>query len=384
MSKRKKSKVHSTETFIQSAKEIHGNKYDYSKSTYTKMGDKITITCPIHGDISLTSGNHIYNKQGCKQCYVASKYSNLETFTTKAKEVHGDLYDYSEAEYKGAHTKLTVICKIHGRFSIDPHHHKLGVGCYHCGRKRIIDSNQWNQSDFLRKAKEVHGDVYDYSNTIYVKSNIKVSINCPTHGAFEMTPNSHIQGQGCRLCGHDKLSLQFRSSLKDFVSKANKIHDHKYDYSKVNYINNRTKVIITCPYHGDFDQLPNVHLNGCGCLKCSSSKGEKFIAKILTENNIKYFREYRLPENIGSRHRYDFYLPQYNLLIEFHGGQHYFPVKYFGGEEYYRLIKERDLYKIALAKTTKRNLLVLNYKQLRNRRYFKWFLFKKLKTFKLI
>ena len=117
---------------------------------------------------------------------------------------------------------------------------------------------------FIERAKQIHGCKYDYSKVKYVKSVEKVCIICPEHGEFWQTPSMHLNGQGCKKCyGNQK------SDTKEFIEKAQKIHGNKYDYSKVNYVNNYTKVCIICPEHGEFWQKPNNHLHGNGCKKCS-------------------------------------------------------------------------------------------------------------------
>lgn len=382
--KKKKGKINSTESFINSAKQLHGDNYDYSKTVYVKKSEKVIVVCKKHGDFFVTPGNHIYNKQGCRQCYIDRKHSNLETFITKAREIHGDKYDYSKSIYVKAHSKLIVICPEHGEFTIDPHHHKLGVGCYHCGREKIVASRQYDQETFITKARAVHGDLYDYSKVVYDKSNIKVILVCPVHGEFSIRPADHVnQKQGCKKCGHEVLSKKFRRPITEFIEKANKVHDYKYNYSEVTYINSTTKINIICPIHGVFSQTPSGHLAGSGCWSCGSSKGEKFISKILKENNINFIREFRLPEILNVKYRYDFWLPDHNLLIEFHGGQHYFPVEYFGGEESFKKTRERDIFKKILAKETRRNLVVFNYKQFRNPRYLKQLILKVLNKYKI-
>lgn len=123
-----------------------------------------------------------------------------------------------------------------------------------------------------------------------------------------------------------------KKSQEYFIQKARKVHNNKYDYSKVNYINTRTKVTIICPDHGEFQQTPNGHLSYNGCYKCKSSIGELTIKAILDKHNISYIQEYRIPNQIY-RFRYDFYLTEYKLLIEFHGKQHYEYIPYFHRDE---------------------------------------------------
>lgn len=120
------------------------------------------------------------------------------------KKKFGDRYDYSKVHYVNNTTKVVVIChrkdpithQEHGEFLITPKNHKKGRGCPLCAKNHPMDT-----AEFVRKAKDKYGDLYDYSQAHYVKSNIKVTIICPKHGAFSMTPNEHLRGHGCPQCG---------------------------------------------------------------------------------------------------------------------------------------------------------------------------------------
>ena len=160
-----------------------------------------------------------------------------------------------------------------------------------------------------------------------------------------------------------KLSELKKLTLEEFIDKANKVHNYKYTYSKTNYNKSNEKILITCFNHGDFYQEANSHFRGIGCPLCNASKGEQVIKAILDKYNIKYIREYKIPNQIY-KFRYDFYLPDYHLLIEFHGRQHYEPVEAFGGEEEFKNILFRDACKRELANLLKLHLLEFNYKHL--------------------
>lgn len=127
-----------------------------------------------------------------------------------------------------------------------------------------------NNEEFIRKARNIHGDKYDYSKVDYKGSSNKVCIICPIHGDFWQNPTSHLQGHGCPEC----VGLKKWDTAK-FITKARGVHGNKYDYSKTQYINKRTKVIITCPIHGDFTQIPYNHIIGQGCPQCGLEKIRK-------------------------------------------------------------------------------------------------------------
>lgn len=216
---------------------------------------------------------------------------------------------------------------------------------------------------FIRTSNKIHNNKYDYSKVIYINNYTKTCIICHKHGEFQQSPNKHLSGKGCSKCRSEKLSKLFRSSKKTFIKKAKAIHGERYDYSDVKYINSQIKVKIKCLKHDFiFYQTPGNHLSGQNCPKCNFSRGEELIEKILFKNNIKFVREFKLPHY---KFRYDFYLPDHNLLIEFHGRQHYEPVEVFGGIEEFKRISERDAFKRSLAHDYKIPLLEFNYKQLK-------------------
>jgi hypothetical protein len=127
--------------------------------------------------------------------------------------------------------------------------------------------NKINTETFIERAIKIHGSRYNYTDVVYHKLDSKVSISCVVHGLFLQNAADHLNGNGCPECGGNK-----KMDRLSFAVKANKIHNDKYDYSLVNYINNKTKVTIVCPEHGEFQQQPNNHISGQGCPKCKRGK----------------------------------------------------------------------------------------------------------------
>lgn len=256
-----------TELFIKRANEVHNGKYDYSKSVYKNNSTYVTIICPEHGEFQQTPAAH-WKGAGCPFCAGNLKMTKDE-FITRAKKVHDDAYDYSKVDYSGIDNKVKIVCRKHNyEFEQTPNNHLHGQGCPICGNQKIGDKLRGNTEDFIAKAREVHGDKYDYSKVKYKKANEKVTIICRKHNyEFEQTPNSHLGGCGCPIC-----SGVYRMPKDEFIAKAKEIHGDKYDYSKINYKNLTTKVVITCPDHGDFEQTPHKHLSGSGCKECGHIK----------------------------------------------------------------------------------------------------------------
>lgn len=230
------------------------------------------------------------------------KKLGMDEFLRRARAVHGDEYDYSETELHGVKEKSVIICRKHGRFEQSPALHMQGSGCPECAKEKrkatmlavhgveyasqSIEMQRKSREtrerkfggmkppgsgrkamgteEFVRRAKEVHGGLYDYSETEYVNNATKVRIICPVHGAFEQLPSKHLAGQGCPDWSHwsEKASL---AKLAGFVEKARAVHGDRYDYSGAVWAGAKGKLMITCPEHGPFMQSPEKHLAGCGC-----------------------------------------------------------------------------------------------------------------------
>jgi hypothetical protein len=179
--------------------------------------------------------------------------------------------------------------------------------------------------EFINRANHIHQDKYDYSLIKeYKGKRSNIEIICPKHGRFSQIAHDHINGSGCCKCKN-----LTRYSTSEWTEKAKEVHGNKYDYSLVNYINRRTKVTIICSSHGEFGQDPTMHLIGNGCPICNESKGELEIKKYLNTYNINYESQKRFND---CRNKlplpFDFYLPDYNICIEFDGVQHFYPYSF--------------------------------------------------------
>ena len=277
-----------------------------------------------------------------------------EIFIEHAKKVHGDKYDYSKVEYVNNHTKVCIICPFHGEFWQTPMKHLIGRGCHKCGLIKKAKSRTSNKEEFIKKARDIHGDKYDYSKVEYVNSSTKVCIICPIHGEFWQTPNQHLMNHGCSKCQYDYIGELFRKKTNKFIEEARQIHGDKYDYSKVVYKNDKTKVCIICPKHGEFWQTPGMHIQGQGCPTCNESQLEMYIRAILSEEKI-LFEEQKTFDWLKFKKsmRLDFYLPKYNIAIECQGIQHFKPVDFIKrgkkwANDQFTISQERDKKKLKL------------------------------------
>lgn len=351
-----------TQEFVNMLIGVHGGKYDYSLVKFDKISKKIKIICPKHGEFLQVAGDHRRGK-GCREC--AGKMPlNTQTFIKKSKKIHKNEYNYSLVDYKNVYTKVKIICPIHGVFEKIPLNFLKGYGCRECQGKR---KNFLDTKSFIKESVKIHGDKYNYSESVYINYKTNIKIICPIHGLFEQTPANHLAGRDCKQC-----SLASRYLTKEeFVNRSQRIHGNKYDYSGTNYEKNNIKVKIRCLEHGIFLQMPYSHCSGQGCPNCKRvSKGEQKILEFLKKHTIKFkkektFDKCRNPKT-GRKLRFDFYLPDYNLLIEYDGKQHFFSEDSFRGPCDFEEIVYRDNIKNQFCKNNNIPLLRIPYKKFKN------------------
>ena len=197
---------------------------------------------------------------GCHQC-AGTRRNTTESFIKKAIEKHGELYSYEKVSYHNNHIKVEISCPVHGSFWMKPNSHTdSGQGCPVCGGKRPIDDIF---TEFITRSKQKHGNRYDYSETVLVRAMEKVKIICPKHGPFYQQIYKHMRGDGCPHC-----SLRKKATTESFIVSAKQVHGNRYTYESVVYVRSGQKVTIHCQQHGNFSVNPNHHLRGVGCAKC--------------------------------------------------------------------------------------------------------------------
>ena len=364
------------EQFIQKAKLIHGKKYDYSKVEYVHSKQKVCIICHEkdefgneHGEFWQTPRGHL-SGNGCKKCQYekVSQKRRLtnEDFINRCLKLYDNKYSYEKTVYIKSNEKVIITCPKHGDFLITPNDFLDGHGCKKCANELNSIRLKGNKEEFIKKAKKIHGDKYDYTKVEYITTEKKVCIICPEHGEFWQTPHGHLSGNGCKKCAIKNRVKQRSHSIKDFIEKAELIHENKYNYSLIkSYNNGKDKIPIICPKHGLFYQRAEDHLAGHGCKKCYKSKLEDEIINFLEENHINY--EYRL-KNKFECSELDFYLPEFNVCIECQGLQHFKPVDFGGkGIEYakreFKKIIKND--KLKLNNTKKYNIKMLYFSNIK-------------------
>lgn len=315
----------SKETFLKRAKEKHGDKYSYDRMDYKNYTTEITITCPIHGDFTQCPREHASKGQGCPKCGVESRSKKrrdtTEIFIKKAREVHGDRYNYSLVDYKGSQIPVTIICPEHGPFQKRPDMHLNGEGCKMCANEKISKSLSLGKEEFIKRAKEVHGDKYDYSLVDYKNQGTEVNIICPIHGIFTQKPEYHMNGSQCPECAKISRAMKHLLGTDEFIKRAKEVHGDKYDYSKTIYKDIFSPLTITCPIHGDFTQKASDHLSGCGCQECGRmfSRYETEIYDYIKDLLPKDTVIQKNNRTVLNGNELDIYIPDKKIAIEFDG-----------------------------------------------------------------
>ena len=259
-----------TEEWIAKVKTKHGERYNYSEVVYVNQSTKVRIGCPEHGIFLQNPKSHLLGRgPNCPKCS-RSRAFTTEEWLVKARETHGDRYDYSEVEYINSYTKVKIRCYEHGIFLQTPNtHSSRGSNCPECRDAARFGKSHSRRTteEWIEIAREIHGERYDYSEVNYINNYTHVKIRCQQHGMFPQRPNSHtVFKSGCPDCADNNRRL----SNEDIITQFREVHGDRYDYSKVDYRNDYTRVVIICDVHGEFPQLPYSHKNGNNCPNCAN------------------------------------------------------------------------------------------------------------------
>lgn len=254
---------------------------------------------------------------------------NTEQIIERIRDIHGSKYDYSKFVYNGMHNKSIIICPEHGEFLQTPHSHLKGQGCPKCGIKSRIEKRQYDTEIFIKKAKEVHNNKYNYSKVRYIDSKTDIIIICPEHGEFIQKPYLHLQKHGCPFCYNKQRGNSLKMDFELFKEKLYKIYGNKYNFDNYNYINYNTREQIICKEHGVFYRSPFELLKGKECPVCMKrerkviskvSNFKKFLTKAkeihgdkYDYSKVKYNGSYNPIEIICQKHGSFFQKPTYHL-----------------------------------------------------------------------
>lgn len=287
-----------TPSFIQKARKVHGEKYDYSLVVYQKAIIEVMIMCPEHGGFEQKPSVHLTGC-GCPVCgtLITRQVTTLENFIMRANAAHGNVYNYENVKFTKLDDKITIGCRVHGDFDQDATSHLQGHGCAACSQRLKMKTHE----QFVTESQLVHGDVYDYPDT-YIDCHTRLHITCKIHGDFTKLPYDHIQGKsGCNVCGALKRSKDQCTTLQEFIDASTMAHGGKFAYDRVSFDNLDTTVSIGCPEHGYFHQRARNHMMGSGCTRCSNTckkTRDEFIEQAIAKHGCKY--DYSLVDYVGT------------------------------------------------------------------------------------
>lgn len=303
--------------FLDNARSIHGDKYDYSQVIYSDANSLVSIGCPDHGQFLQTPWAHSKRGSGCPKCsnLVKGDKSRLtqSKFLEMAVASHGDRYGLDLAIYRGMDKSVDILCYDHGVFRPKAGNFiYAGSGCPDCKNQETSERCRISLNEYVEKARAVHGNTFEYSGIAWEKGGAILSIVCPKHGEFKQQALYHLRGGRCEKCSKPVRSLE------TFKAAADLKHNGKYSYEQSQYTGATNKLVITCPTHGQFLQGPTYHVNmGNGCPQCARvgpSQGQVEVYDFLSG-----LAETQMNYRLDGRKELDIYVPSQKLGVEFHG-----------------------------------------------------------------
>ncbi len=332
-----------TINFIKESIKIHGeNEFDYKDTIYKDTRTKIIMNCKKGHLMEVLYKSHITAKRKCKKC---ADINNAllrikkaeETFAEKSIKIHGEKYNYNEVKYVNCKTPVLIICDKNHKFEITPFQHLNGKGCTFCNNinnefdleSTNVKTNKkkfrWTKDLFLQKAKEVHGEKFDYSLVNFNICLDSILIICEEEHVFKTRIHTHLKGGGCNICSFNEHIENITNTNEDFIKKSKSIFgEDMFDYSLVNYINIKTKVILKCKKKNHvFEIVPYKHYSRLGCPHCVN-KSESLLFDYLKVVNPNFIHQYFFKDiDIIKKKPFDFCFPEQKIIIELDGEQHF-------------------------------------------------------------
>lgn len=356
------------------ARAIHGDKYSYERSIYVNNKTKIEIFCnTCKKYIFISPYEHICKSTGCWSCSYqlrgAPRRKTIKDIEEESIRIYGDVFDFSQAIYKNATTKMTIIHKPCGKsFTRSANQHISNKrSCPHCSKTKKLTPDI-----LLDRLSKLYENKFIFPDLNYKNRRTKIKIMCLECGhIFYRTPMSLFnQANYCPKC------LDKVTDTESFIKTAQQLYGDKFDYSKSLYVNCNIPILIKCNECGQwFSKKSNNHLNRGTCPYHKMSKGERNIKLFLDTFDINYKQQERFVEckNIIQL-PFDFSLKDINgnliSLIEFQGAQHFKPVNFGGiGDdvalENFEQVKFRDKIKKKYCVDNNIPLLEITYKDIK-------------------
>lgn len=330
--------------------------------SYTKGSNKIKCKCLICNNIWEPCASSLLAGKSCPYCYGNHKLTH-EEFLDKLPDKTKQNIEFL-TKYVSAKIPIKCRCKICSHvWDTTSTNLYQGSGCKKCAGL-IPKTNE----EFLNSLSNNIIENISLDGK-YINSKSVIHCTCKICGyVWDSTTNRLLLGNGCRKCANKQNGKNRMKSHEDFIKQVHILNKDVTVIDTYSGVNN--KLSCRCNIcNRIWETTPAVLLQGCGCSCCKIPLGEKHIIDLLEEHNITYISQYKFCglKGVGGKLlSYDFYLPQYNLLIEFQGEQHKHPVEYFGGEERFKIQQEHDRRKYEYAKKNNINLLEIWYYDIDN------------------
>lgn len=352
------------EDFIERANDLH-KEYDYSKVIIVDSKTPVEVICKKHGSFFPTPSNHL-NGSKCPTCSKINRVNkqriSYDEFIKMSKVKYNDEFIYHKPLHFDFKMSIKATCKKHGIFMLNPERHlKQGTTCPTCSN----ENKKISIDEFIKRCNNIHNFKYDYSLVNYNTLKDKIKIICPVHGVFLQHGTHHLHKRAvCKECTFDDIKNR---DVEEFIKTSNLIFNSKYDYTKSIYKNKKTKLNIVCPVHGTFLKSPLEHLKGSGCPVCKESKGELKIRDFFSKNKISFIAQKKFEEcRYKKQLQFDFYLPDYNICIEYDGAQHSEIIEAWGGIEKLKETQYKDNIKNDFCNNNNIGLIRIKYTDYNN------------------
>ena len=325
---------------------------------YSGAHTKILHKCKIDGYEWECLPNNIIKGHGCPKCSGNAKKTHEEY----VEELHikNPIIRVME-RYSGARTKILHHCLKHDVYwKTYPETILNGSGCHLCMNEKIAEKNSMSHDEYINELKQINSNVVVLGE--YVNMKTQILHKCLLHNYEWMTmPESTLQGCGCPKCRSEKIAEKQQCTHEEYVQKLKEVNKNIIPIES--YIKANTPILHQClKDNHKWMATPANILYGYGCPKCNESKGEKRISLLLDENNIEYECQKCFDDCKDIKPLpFDFYLPKLNKMIEYDGKQHYEPIDFFGGQEYWEYIQRHDEIKNQYCKDNNIQLLRIPY-----------------------
>ena len=304
----------------------------------------ITHYCKKHHKHFTTSPYRAIRGVGCQDCYI-EKIRNSQGKTHKQYvselSVSNPLLEVIE-DYINADTPILHRCKKHNMtWNISPASALRGAGCRECWIEKLREVRIKNKDDYILELANVSPHIKLIGE--YINANTPIQHYCEIHQvSWDISPSNALRGQGCKECCKSKQSLSLLKTHEQYVLDL--FNASSYVEVIENYIDAKTPILHRCLIDGFiWPMAPTNALSGKGCPKCNESRGERMVSQWLNIRDIEYIPQYKF-DNCRDKQPlpFDFYLPKFNIVIEYQGQQHYDPIDFFGGQPYLEYIQHHD------------------------------------------